>query len=496
MATIIAFCISGSGRHAHSGLTPLLLPPVRLIRVATHFRPRSDPPVARENRHPGTTTWHLDSSLPGEIAGYASSTSVTPGQPVTVMVRTSAPRFRAEIFRLGWYQGKGGRLVGSIEGITGSGQSRCPTTGRTLTTACSWRPSFVVDTRAGWVSGVYLIKLIGAPYDESYVLFTLRELKPRAPILFQDSVTTWEAYNRWGGRDLYYGPCAKGQCHVSRARAVSFDRPYEWPGAPRDFFGLEYPLLSFLESKGYDLAYATDIDLHESHNDIGRRALFLSVGHDEYYSPAMRTALESALDGGTSIAFFGANDIFRRIRFAPSPLGRDRIEVNYRSVSEDPVARAHPGLTTTNWPSQPNRRPEQALIGNQYDCANVHGDWVAAGRPSWLFDGTGLMRGEAVRDLFEREVDHVDPRFPLPKGVVVVASGSVDCAATAGRIAETTYYTAPSGAGVFDAGSLQFDCALGPHPFGCSGFGPVLGEVPALRRLVENLIGYLVRRAR
>ncbi|MGZ4242531.1 MAG: hypothetical protein ACXVQ7_13095, partial [Actinomycetota bacterium] len=69
VATIIAFCISGSGRHAHSGSTPLLLPPVRLIRVATHFRPRSDPPVARENRHPGTTTWHLDSSLPGEIAG-------------------------------------------------------------------------------------------------------------------------------------------------------------------------------------------------------------------------------------------------------------------------------------------------------------------------------------------------------------------------------------------------------------------------------------------
>ena len=81
------------------------------------------------------------------------------------------------------------------------------------------------------------------------------------------SVTTWQAYNAYGGRSLYVGP---GTVRVgesgapNRSRVVSFDRPYDqrgW-GAP-DFMGNEFPLIFLAESLGLDVTYFTDIDLHE-----------------------------------------------------------------------------------------------------------------------------------------------------------------------------------------------------------------------------------------
>jgi hypothetical protein len=251
-----------------------------------------------------------------------------------------------------------------------------------------------------------------------------------------------------------------------------------------------------LESKGYDVAYATDVDLQENRDDLSRRALFLSVGHDEYYSPMMRASLQGALDLGTSLGFLGANDIFRRIRFAPSSLGVDRVEVNYKKANEDPLAKTNPAEVTTNWPAPPDAQPEQSLIGNEYACAHVHGDGVATGNPAWLFKGTGFTRGSIMANLFAREVDHINPHLPVPPGVVIVAQGLVRCRPRDPIGADTTFYTAPSGAGVFDAGSLFFDCALGPHPAGCTGYGPVPKQSAGLQRLVRNFIAEMLRRAR
>jgi hypothetical protein len=45
----------------------------------------------------------------------------------------------------------------------------------------------------------------------------------------------------------------------------------------------------------------------------GARAV-VSEAHDEYWSPTMRAVLTRARDRGTSLAFIGANEIYRRIR--------------------------------------------------------------------------------------------------------------------------------------------------------------------------------------
>ena len=77
-------------------------------------------------------------------------------------------------------------------------------------------------------------------------------------ILFKTSDTTWQAYNDYGGANLYTG----GPGPQSGAYKVSYNRPYHtrvyefysW------IFNAEYPMIRFLEANGYDVTYFSSLD--------------------------------------------------------------------------------------------------------------------------------------------------------------------------------------------------------------------------------------------
>ena len=73
--------------------------------------------------------------------------------------------------------------------------------------------------------------------------------------------------------------------------------------------GAEYPLLRFLERNGYDVSYQAGLDTHHRGLPQGTR-LFISVGHDEYWSGPQRAAVEAARDAGTHLAFFSGNEVY------------------------------------------------------------------------------------------------------------------------------------------------------------------------------------------
>src|SRR5437868_4828723 len=62
--------------------------------------------VIQENRKPGTTAWKIHGHA-GGISGFARQVYAAAGQQVTLYVSTAAPSFRAQAFRMGWYQGRG-----------------------------------------------------------------------------------------------------------------------------------------------------------------------------------------------------------------------------------------------------------------------------------------------------------------------------------------------------------------------------------------------------
>ncbi|HJT38040.1 MAG TPA: N,N-dimethylformamidase beta subunit family domain-containing protein [Actinomycetota bacterium] len=448
-----------------------------------------------ENRHKGDPNWHLRYPQSNGIEGYASATSVAAGRPIRFFISTTATSYTVDVFRMGWYGGAGARLMAHIGPLAGRTQSPCVLEPRRMVD-CRWVASFTLLTRPDWVSGAYLARLNGTNQSDSFVPFVVRETTPRAPILVQLSVTTWQAYNRWGGYDLYRGPIDRLS---DRAFAVTFDRPYSWPGA--GLFFVEYPMIYWLESRGYDVAYSTDIDLHQSNDALSKRRIFMSIGHDEYYSTVMRDSLETALRHGVSLIFAGGNDLFRHIRFESSALGPDRVEVNYKVATLDPYLKTDPSEVTNQWRDPPVDRPEQALLGAQHaESRQFHyGPWKPTLHPAWLFAGTSFVHGSEIPRLFGWEHDVVEPGYPVPPGLEIVASVTPGH----GGAADSTFYVAPSGAGVFDAGAIWFDCALGP---GCwyKDLVPIDKRVDfdanihvdgRLQRLMENLIAAMLSHA-
>ena len=98
----------------------------------------------------------------------------------------------------------------------------------------------------------------------------------------------------------------------------------------------------------------------------------------------MREAATAARDRGVNLAFLGGNEVYRHIRFADTPLGPNRLEINYKSFGEDPASRTDPREATPDWRQPPYPRPESVLTGNSYSCFPGRADLVATDPDNWL----------------------------------------------------------------------------------------------------------------
>jgi hypothetical protein len=441
--------------------------------------PKVGNPIVAENRKPGTKAWHIDHITGSALQGYASRTSVPPHGHITLFVTSIYPTFNVDVYRMGWYGGDGARLVFARHGLAGTKQPDATVDPDTRMVETQWAPAITLTVADDWTTGTYLAKLSGPQGQGSYIPFVVREGKERAPIVFQSSVTTWQAYNIYGGHSLYFGiEPSGGQTNALRSKVVSFDRPYGYGVGAADYFGLEFPLVQWLERNNYDVGYATDIDTHEDPLLLSGRRAFLSLGHDEYWSTAMRDHVQSALDSGVNLAFFGANAMYRHIRFEHSALGRDRHEVNYRSTS-DPIFEVDRKQTTVQWRDWPLDEPEDAVLGAMYECNGVHGDAAVYDPLSWLFDGTELTQDAQITGIVGDEYDRVFPDETRPKRLWVLFRSPLECGG-ASSVQDTTFSRFPSGAGVFDAGTSRFLCVFS----GCS-------KAPAddrVQRMVKNLL--------
>ncbi len=428
-------------------------------------------PIQIENSKPGIADWLLAKPARNrEIEGYASASSVNRGERIHFYVNTTAPSYSLAIYRMGWYDGLGARqMLTAIhrEGHRQPAPYRDPSTGLV---ECLWKYPFTLDIPSSeedtteWLSGIYLAKLTAEPTgEESYILFVIRNDQRPSAYLVQSSVTTFQAYNSWGDASLYDYNSPQG-----RAVAVSFNRPYavnpdpesaDAAGAGPFLRGWEYNMVRWLERSGYDVSYATNVDVHERGEVLRSHRAFLSIGHDEYWTWDMRRHIEDARDHGLNLGFFSANTCYWQVRLEPSRLtgerGRTLVAYKERASSGDPVLLdrdpSNDHLATTKWRSAPVNQPEASLIGGMYleGTSMIDGDLVIETPPSWVVQDTGLERGTHLPGLLGYEVDGFDEASP-PDTAVVARSpiGS--------RYAASTIYTAPSGAMVFNAGSMQW----------------------------------------
>ena len=107
--------------------------------------------IARENAHRGTFDWILTKVVREEnepysrgwhrrklVEGFVSTTSASAGDTVDIYVSTEpADKYRLDIYRMGYYGGRGGRLMRSIGPLQGVVQPT-PSDGARNLVECRW----------------------------------------------------------------------------------------------------------------------------------------------------------------------------------------------------------------------------------------------------------------------------------------------------------------------------------------------------------------------
>lgn len=461
--------------------------------------------VVAENAKPGTNEWTIEgAAIQHALMAYADKVSAEPGETVTLYVSCQDPTFTVAAYRMGYYKGLGGRLIWRAPTtLTGMVQSQPSLTSSTYMVECAWQPSTTVKLTSDWPPGDYLFKLTTSSGQARWVPFVVRDDSSKATYVIQNSVTTWQAYNWWGGYCLYYGPNTAGSIYTgphggagedfdNRSRVVSFDRPYphDWAYGAADFIGNELPMVILAEKLGLDVTYWTDLDFHQRPQLLSQHQTLISLGHDEYWSAPMYDTAESAITSGVNFMFLGANACFRHIRFDSSPLGADRRMVCYKEAQEDPLYGIDNAQVTANWADPPIPRPQSVLLGNMYQSNGVDADMVIVDADTWLLKGSGLTNGETLSGVIGPEYDGYDAAVSSPSNLTVIAHSPVVDISDSPGYADMTWYTRKSAGGVFTTGTNYWINRLGDNS---GAFNVALVSLPTkvtdpMIRITENVL--------
>jgi hypothetical protein len=432
---------------------------------------RSPRPVRQvaENSRAGDPGWEIRHLGPADaIEGYAGAASVLTGESFPLFVSSTSNRFQVTAFRLGWYGGAGARLVWRSGPLTGHRQRAAGrvslTPGPANTVRADWDPAVQVPTD-DWAPGSYLLRLDAEQGAQRYVPITVRSASTAGKLVIKNCVPTWQAYNTWGGYDLYAGP---GQDYAARSLAVSLDRPYDLNGAEM-FLTYERNVVRLAERMGLPLAYATSMDIAADPGLLAGASALISPGHDEYWTPAERGNVTAARDAGVNLAFLGANAMFRRIRLGATPAGAGRLVICYKtSYAQDPLYGKDNAQVTSDWREPPDPNPESSLTGTLYEGYPAVAPYVVASPRSWVFAGTGVTEGASFGRLVGVEYDRVNPGYPVPRPIQVLSHSPLVCQGVT-SFGDSAYYTHPGGAGVFNAGTMRWvEAIFGDSPHGIS----------------------------
>ena len=457
--------------------------------------------IKLENQKPGNpqSEWDIAGAGDPSIQGFATDISVNAGLTVGFKIQTDSTNYRIDIYRLGYYGGLGARKITTLgpfsqpqnQGVTCATES---TTG--LFDCGNWAPSASWST-AGQVSGIYIAKLVRLDTGgSSHIVFVVRDDTRQADVVVQTSDTTWQAYNRYGTGSLYCGgPISNaGSSYAnscsSRSAKVSYNRPIDTRGhdAQSWLFAAEYPMVRWLEANGYDVKYQSGVDTDRRASDlIGARKpkVFVSSGHDEYWSAGQRASVEAARGAGVNLAFFSGNEMYWKTRYEASIDGaatQYRTLVSYKDtlagVKLDPM----PSVSTSTWrdtrfgpPVADSGRPENGVMGNIWTVnSGTAAISVPASMASLRFwrntrvptSGGTTLAPASLGYEWDEDLDN----GARPAGIIHLSSTTVngvekivDFGATTGTGTAThtlTLYRHSSGARVFGAGTVQWSWGL------------------------------------
>ena len=401
-----------------------------------------------------------------QIKGYASTTSARLGDKVDFHVSVAsgpADSYQVEIYRMGYYGGKLGRLIATSPTLTGVEQPPPTTDPATGAITCTWAQSWSWKVPATATTGYHLAVFTTSSGFRSYAPFVVRDQTYIGGAVVVMPFTTYQAYNQWPlddvrGKSLYYGYLPDGsRVAAARARQVSFDRPYQGTGLP-NLFDHDLSFISWVEQIGCNVNYATSIDIEAGTIAPASHLGYIFAGHDEYWSPTMRTWVGKAIAAGRNLAFLGANNIYWPIAFKPAADGTANRQIFCQKAT--PAGSDH--MRWRDVAPAPHL-PEQQLIGTQYLGALTDPvPLIVRISTHWLWAGCGVKDGDAIANVVGIEADGVDPGFAGITNAAQTLLSASPYLDTGGKphTQATSVVTPNTGGFVFVAGSLTWTQAL------------------------------------
>jgi hypothetical protein len=479
-------------------------------------------PIVCENALPGSPASEWD--VPGDgdptIQGFATQTSVNVGSTISFKIKTDAAAYHIDIYRMGYYGGLGARFITTIQPSASLPQTQpaCISDSTTHLYDCgNWGVSASWQVPSTAVSGVYIAHLVRpdrSGSSGSHIIFVVRNDGNHSDLVFQTSDETWQAYNDYGGYSLY----PDFSLNSVRAYKVSYNRPYSTRDyAPYSyFFGGEYPMVRWLERNGYDVSYISGVDTASRGSELLNHKVFLSVGHDEYWSGEQRTNVENARAAGVNLGFFSGNASFWKTRWENSIDGSNtpmRTLVCYKETRDGAKIDPSPVWTGT-WrdarfsPPADGGRPENALMGTLYKVDAFRYDpitvsaadgkmrfWrntsianLAAGSSATLPAGVLGYEWDVDDDNGFRPpglIDMSSTTISVPKMVIDQYGQNYDAGTATHSL---TLYRAASGALVFGAGTVQWSWGLDDTHADANNNAVVTPSDPRMQQATLNLL--------
>ena len=370
------------------------------------------------------------------VTGYCWPQSVAPGGEVALHLSSARGLpVSVEVARVG-----GERTVVFRDASVPADHH--PTPDGASAHGCGWPAAMVLRTEPEWRSGYYEVVLeidLDGRRRRSHAFFVLRPAPgpSDADALLALSTNTWYAYNDFGGPSLYTGgtqsalqrPMSPGFLdkppgHGRRVTTVHTPDPQMaahvgylqlnhlsgWAGSA-GWPDWELPFVQWAERHGYRLDIVANADL-EDHPELlehGGYPLYLSVGHDEYWSAGMRDAVEDHIARGGNAAFLSGNTAFWQVRLEDhTPEGPAATMIGYKGhFKRDPVyGTDRQEELTTIWSDVLIGRPENLMTGVSFTRGGYHrigkrvtrgaGGYTVHRAGHWLFEGTGLGYGDVL----------------------------------------------------------------------------------------------------
>ena len=368
-----------------------------------------------------------------------------------------APR-TFEVLRVGWYDGSGARMVWNSGPVKLKFRNTPTLRNATRTIETRWPTSTSFEVGPDWVPGLYLVASVNkAGAFENVAPFILRATPGPSSLLLIHSTLTWAAYNSFGGHSTY-SRVVNGV--TERSQIASLDRPYAGSGMShilRDAISF----VQYLESTGLNIDQVADTDINNSPSIVTNYNGIIFSGHPEYMTRTEFDTVAAARNLGINIAFMGANDAYWQSRLESSPTGPDRHLAIYRDPLLDPQTDWQ--KVTTAFANPRINTPPSLLTGEKTAGVHVTGTLKAVNIPGWLhLPKSAELSGWAANS----EIDGLASGSAAPPKTHLIFSGKFELvnptpaarALNRSLVAQTIWFTTPSGSATFVAGVNYWPC--------------------------------------